>query len=136
MKNSVTIALNVLYAKKEKIYPPYVSKHNSDREKQAILLTIPNGEGWHYFAVKETISIINSLLNEVPQVSKCPSVLSAPECLSVLSAQVSKCLSAPSAPSAQVPKCLSALYVRVPKCLKCPSAQAVSECTLSTLGVS
>ena len=27
-KNNVTIALNVLYAKKEKIYPAYVSKNN------------------------------------------------------------------------------------------------------------
>ena len=27
-KNNVTIGLNVLYAKKEKIYPAYVSKHN------------------------------------------------------------------------------------------------------------
>ena len=26
-KNNVTIALNVLYAKKEKMYPDYVSKH-------------------------------------------------------------------------------------------------------------
>ena len=35
MKNNVTIALNVLYAKKEKVYPAYayVSKHNSNREK-------------------------------------------------------------------------------------------------------
>ena len=29
VKNNVTIALNVLYAKKEQIYPAYVSKHNS-----------------------------------------------------------------------------------------------------------
>ena len=49
-KNNVTIALNVLYAKKEKIYPAYVSKHNSNCEKQVILLMIPNGEGWHYLA--------------------------------------------------------------------------------------
>ena len=42
-KKNVTIALNVLYAKKEKIYPAYVSKHNSNREKQVILLMIPNG---------------------------------------------------------------------------------------------
>ena len=27
-KNNVTIALNVLYANKEKMYPAYVSKHN------------------------------------------------------------------------------------------------------------
>ena len=37
-KNNVTIALNVLYAKKEKIYPAYVPKHNSNREKQVIFL--------------------------------------------------------------------------------------------------
>ena len=30
--------------KKKKIYPAYVSKHDSNREKQAILLMIPNGE--------------------------------------------------------------------------------------------
>ena len=32
-KNNVTITLNVLYAKKEKICPADVSKHNSNREK-------------------------------------------------------------------------------------------------------
>ena len=39
-KNNVTIALNVLYAKKEKIYPAYVSKHNANREKQVTFLMI------------------------------------------------------------------------------------------------
>ena len=34
-KNNRTIALNVLYAKKQKIYP--ASKYNSNREKQIIL---------------------------------------------------------------------------------------------------
>ena len=43
-KNNVSIALNVLYAKKEKIYPT-VSKHNSNREKQNVLLMLPNGKG-------------------------------------------------------------------------------------------
>ena len=32
-KNNVTIPLNVLYAKKEQIYPAYVSKHNSNLKK-------------------------------------------------------------------------------------------------------
>ena len=32
-KSNRTIALNVLYAKKEKESPPYVSKRNSNREK-------------------------------------------------------------------------------------------------------
>ena len=43
-KNNVTITFNVLYAKEEKIYPAYASKHDSNREKQVILLMIP-GEG-------------------------------------------------------------------------------------------
>ena len=38
------MSLNVLYAKKEKIYPAYVSKHNSNREKQVIFLMSSNGE--------------------------------------------------------------------------------------------
>ena len=44
-KNNVAIVLNILYAKKEKIYPAYVSKHNSNHEKEVILLMIPNGQG-------------------------------------------------------------------------------------------
>ena len=38
------IALNVFYAKKEEIYPTYVSKHNSNHEKQNIILMTSNGE--------------------------------------------------------------------------------------------
>ena len=44
-KNNATIAISVLHAKKEKIYPAYVSKHNSNREKQVIFLMISNEEG-------------------------------------------------------------------------------------------
>ena len=36
--NNVTIALNIFYLKKEKIYPAYVSKHNSNLKKQVIFL--------------------------------------------------------------------------------------------------
>ena len=46
-KHNRTIALNILYAEKEKMYPAYVSKYNSNREKHVFLLMIPNGEGWH-----------------------------------------------------------------------------------------
>ena len=35
-QNNETIPLNVLYAEKEKIYPIYVWKHNSDRKKRII----------------------------------------------------------------------------------------------------
>ena len=31
--------------KNKKIYPAYVSKHNSNREKQVILLMVSNGKG-------------------------------------------------------------------------------------------
>ena len=59
-KNNGTISLNVLYTKKEKIYSAYVSKKNSNCEKQVILLVIPNGKKrevksdgrWHYLALK------------------------------------------------------------------------------------
>ena len=53
---------NVLYAKKEKIYPTHVSNRNSNRQKQLILLMIPNREKRTAMALscsKETISIIN-----------------------------------------------------------------------------
>ena len=45
-KNNATIALNILYVKKYiYIYSAYISKQNSYREKQVILLRIPNGKG-------------------------------------------------------------------------------------------
>ena len=39
--------------KKKKIYPAYVSKHNSNCEKQVIFSMISNGEKYHYLAVKK-----------------------------------------------------------------------------------
>ena len=59
-KNNPTIALNDLYIKEKKIFPGYISKHNSACEKQMILLMNPNQEeeGWHYIAVKRIIYII------------------------------------------------------------------------------
>ena len=38
------------------MYPAYVLKHNSNREKQVILLMIPNGEGWHYALLRRITS--------------------------------------------------------------------------------
>ena len=49
--SNVTIALNVLYAKKEKTYPASLSKHDYKREKQVILLMIPNEEKWQILNV-------------------------------------------------------------------------------------
>ena len=50
MENNLTIAFNILYAKKEKICPAYASKHNSKRKKHVIFLMIWIGEGRHYLA--------------------------------------------------------------------------------------
>ena len=72
-KNNVTIALNVLYAKKEKLYPAYVSKNNSNCEKQVILLMIPNGEKrdaksegqrWQYVAVKKLSGLLRGVTSK------------------------------------------------------------------------
>ena len=62
-KNNVAIALNVLYAKKENISPAYVSKHNPNREKQVIVLMIPNGEKgrWHYLAVRKLLALLRGI---------------------------------------------------------------------------
>ena len=54
-RNNAKTALNILYAKKEKIYPAYIWKHNSNPEKQVILIMIPNREKlWHYLAAKKS----------------------------------------------------------------------------------
>ena len=72
-KNNVTITLNVLYAKEEKIFPAYVSKHNSSREKQVVFWMISNGEEreaksegrrCHYFAVKKLSSILRGITSQ------------------------------------------------------------------------
>ena len=47
-----------MYGKKENTYPAYVSKYNSNCEKQVILLTIPNGEKRHYLAVKKLSALL------------------------------------------------------------------------------
>ena len=54
-ENNLTIALRLLYAKKEKIYPDYVSRFNSEREKQVVFFIIPNGDVWHYLAMKKVL---------------------------------------------------------------------------------
>ena len=52
-KLSALLEKNILLLKKEKIYPGYVSKQNSNREKQFILLMIPNREGlWELWKLK------------------------------------------------------------------------------------
>ena len=53
-ENNPKIALNILYIKEKEICPAYISKINSNCEKQITLLIIPNEEkeGWYYLALK------------------------------------------------------------------------------------
>ena len=57
-KNNPIIVLNVLYGRKEIVYPGYILKHNSELWKQVIFLMIPNGEVWHYIAVKKLSALL------------------------------------------------------------------------------
>ena len=36
----------------------------SNREKQVILLMIPNGEGWHYLAVKKLSALLRGITSK------------------------------------------------------------------------
>ena len=42
------------------IYSAYISKHNSNREQQAILSMITNWEGWYYIAVKQLAALLRA----------------------------------------------------------------------------
>ena len=57
-------ALNVLHAKKEKMYPAYVSKNNSSREKQVILLLISKVKKWLYLAVKKLSALLRGVISK------------------------------------------------------------------------
>ena len=64
-KDNVTVALNVLYAKREKIYSAYVFKNNSNCEKQVILFMISNGEKlWHYLPVKKLSTLLRGITSK------------------------------------------------------------------------
>ena len=64
-KNNVAIALNVFYAQNGKIYPAYISKHNSNPEEQIILLVIWNGERqWHYLVVKKLSALLRGITSK------------------------------------------------------------------------
>ena len=54
-KSNPTTALNILYFAENEICAAYISKTNSNSEKQIILLMISNEEkeGWHYLALKK-----------------------------------------------------------------------------------
>ena len=56
---------------KRKKYPTYVSKHNSNYEKQVILFMIPNGEKQHYIAVNQLSAILRGVMSKHHSVFFC-----------------------------------------------------------------
>ena len=42
----------------------YVSKHKLNREKQVILLIIPNAEGCHYLAIKKLSALLRGITSK------------------------------------------------------------------------
>ena len=64
MRKITPLPLNVLYIKSEKIYPAYVSKHNSDRDKQNNRLIIPNGKGWNSLALKKLSALLSRITSK------------------------------------------------------------------------
>ena len=63
-KNDLTIDLNILYTKKEKIYPAYVLKHNSKCEKKVFLLMIPNQDGIYYISINKVSALIGGITSK------------------------------------------------------------------------
>ena len=65
-KNNVTIALNILLTKEKEICSAYISKINSNCEKQIILLIIVNEEkeGWHCLAVKKLSTLLRGITSK------------------------------------------------------------------------
>ena len=56
-----TMGLNISYIKEKEICPTYVSKINSNCEKEIILLMVSSEEkeGWDYLPGIETLCIMN-----------------------------------------------------------------------------
>ena len=54
LKNNSIIVINILYIEEKEMHPAYISKINSNCERQIIFLMILNKvkEGWYYLAVK------------------------------------------------------------------------------------
>ena len=62
-----------MYVTKEKIYPGYVPKHNSNRKKKIILM-IPKGKGreakpeeqqWHHLALKRLSALLKRIISKI-----------------------------------------------------------------------
>ena len=55
-----------MYIKEKEICPAYISKHNSTRETQIILLIIPNEEkeGWYHLAIKKLSTLLRGITSK------------------------------------------------------------------------
>ena len=54
-----------MYTKEKEILPGYISKHNSTREKQIVLLMIPNKkEGCDYLAVRKMSTLFRGIISK------------------------------------------------------------------------
>ena len=62
-QNSKTIAFNILYVphNKKETGAAYKSKYNHKCENQVVLLTITNGEKWHYLAVNSFSALLRGI---------------------------------------------------------------------------
>ena len=60
-KNNPKITFNVQYMKNEKIYPAYVSKNNSNREKSNYCFNNAKREKWHYPAVRKLSALLRGI---------------------------------------------------------------------------
>ena len=45
-------------------YSAYVSKHNSNHEKDVIFFIILNDDGWHYVAVKQLTALLIGIMSK------------------------------------------------------------------------
>ena len=59
-KNNPTIAPNTFYTKENEIFPSDISKHNSTRKKQIILLK----EGWYYLAAEKLSTLSRGITSK------------------------------------------------------------------------
>ena len=64
--NTKSIAVNILYVphNTKKICQAYISKHNSTRKNQIILLMITDGKKWHYLAVKRLSALLKGITSK------------------------------------------------------------------------
>ena len=65
-KNNPTIALNILHITEKETCLAYISKINSNCEKQTMLLMIPNKEkeSWHYLVAKKLSALLRGITSK------------------------------------------------------------------------